>query len=279
MDPAAANFPYQLAATDLDGTLLGPHKEIGAENLAAVRALQARGTRVVLASGRRHQNSIRFYRQVGLDSLLISCSGALIKDPNTEATLREKPLLPATAAELVAQGQREGYTLIYYHRDHLYIAARNHWTDLYESRVNEQAEIFPGNLADLQGDAALKLVWYGDPEKIKTARSQIEQRYRGRATVVATDPENLEFLDPAANKAEAVAAVAEYYHVPQPATLTFGDGENDAPMLRWAGLGVAVDNANDLAKAAAGLVGPGGDRATAFARAVAAVFDRVANAA
>ena len=50
-------------------------------------------------------------------------------------------------------------------------------------------------------------------------------------------------------------------------------------MLRWAGLGVAVDNADDVAKQAAALVGPRGDKCTSFARAVAAVFDHVAHAA
>ena len=154
MDPAAAPFPYRLTATDLDGTLLGPHKEISAENLAAVRHLQARGTKFIVASGRRHQNSLRFYRQLGLDDLLISCAGALVKDPNTDQTLREVPLAPDVAARLVSSGQQDGYTVVYYHRDHLYIGERNHWTDLYESRVGEKAELYPGNLNDLQGEAA-----------------------------------------------------------------------------------------------------------------------------
>ena len=57
-------------------------------------------------------------------------------------------------------------------------------------------------------------------------------------------------------------------------TLAFGDGENDAPMLLWAGLGVAVDGSDEAAKAAAGLVGPDGAKETRFARAVDAVFAR-----
>ena len=274
MDPATP-FPFHLAATDLDGTLLGPHKDISPDNLSAVRVLQDRGSKFILASGRRHQNSIRFYREVGLSGLLISCSGALVKDPDTGETVREVPLPPATAAKLVAEGQTDGYTIIYYHRDHLYVSEHNCWTELYESRVGEKAELYPGNLTDLHGEAALKIVWYGEPAKLQTRRSQVEDSYKDSAQVVATDPENLEFLAPEANKAAALAVVSAYYHVEQAATLAFGDGENDAPMLRWAGLGVAVDGADDMAKAAARLVGPVGAKETRFARAVEAVFNHL----
>lgn len=269
-----ASFPYRLAACDLDGTLLGPNKEIGDANLAAVAALQNRGVRLVVASGRRHQNSLRFYRQLGLDGWMISCAGALVKDPDTDETLREVVLPPELAVELVASGQAAGYTVIYYHRDHLYIGAHNHWTELYESRVGEKAELFPGNLNELQGDGALKIVWYGEPDALRPERQRLEGKYGGALRVLSTDPENLEFSAPGANKAEALVVVAQHYGVPQVSTLAFGDGENDAPMLAWAGLGVAMDGGSETARAAAGLVGPAGAPAESLARAVEAMFLR-----
>ena len=268
------SFPYRLVASDLDGTLLDPGKKIAAGSLAAVREMQARGARFVVASGRRHQNSLRYYRELGLDGLMISCAGALVKDPDSGETVREVLLAADLAADLVADGQDRGFTVIYYHRDHLYVGGRNHWTELYESRVGEQAERFPGDLRALRGEAALKIVWYGEPAALKPERQRTAEQYRDTVRVLATDPENLEFSAPAANKAEALAVVAAYFKVAQTETLAFGDGENDAPMLRWAGLGVAVDNADDLAKAAAGLVGPSGARDQSFERAVQAVFAR-----
>ncbi len=273
MEPT--QFPYLLAASDLDGTLLGPHKEISPANTDAVRHLREAGACFILASGRRHQNSLRFQRQLGLDGLLISCAGALVKDPQTNETIREV-LIPATLAdELVAEGEKAGYTVIYYHRDHLYVTATNHWTDLYESRVGERAERLPGSLRDLRGDAALKIVWYGEPAAMLAIRPVVTQTYDGRLDVLPTDSENLEFSAVGADKARALAAVAEHYRIEQSATLTFGDGENDAPMLRWAGLGVAMDGGNAQAKEAADLVSPAGAPEESFARGVEAVFAQV----
>ena len=269
-----ATFPYRLAATDLDGTLLGPKKEISQANIAAVADLQKRGTRVVVASGRRHQNSLRYYRQLGFDGFMISCAGALVKNPDTGETLREVLLPAELAAELVANGQASGYTVVYYHRDHLYIGQRNDLTALYESRVGETAELFPGNLNDLRGEAALKIVWYGEPDALRPERQRLEEKYGDKLRVLSTDPENLEYSAPGANQAAALAAVARCYDVPQAATLAFGDGENDAPMLAWAGLGAAVSGSNKIAQAAADLVGPPGVPAESFARSVEAVFQR-----
>ena len=268
----AGDFPYRLAACDLDGTLLGPHKEIGSANAEAVRRLQGNGVRFVIASGRRHQNSVRFYDQLELAGLMISCSGALAQDPHTGEVLREVLIPAGLADELVTRGEAGGWMVIYYHRDGLYVNRRDHWTELYESRVGERAAFNPGGLRALRGEAALKIVWYGDPDALQGQRADVEADYRERLAVVSTDKENLEFLAPAANKAEAVSAVAAHYGVDRAATLAFGDGENDASMLRWVHCGVAVDRANDAAKAAARLVGPPGPPEESFARAVGAVF-------
>ena len=269
-----ALFPYRLVASDLDGTLLGPHKDISVANADAVRRLRGTGAKFILASGRRHQNSVRFHRQLGLDGLLISCAGASVRDPQTGETIHEVCIPPGLADELVAEGEKAGYTVVYYHRDHLYVTTTNHWTDLYESRVGERAERFPGSLRDLRGEAALKIVWYGEPSALQGVRTDTEKRYAGRLGIVATDPENLEFNAPEANKAQALEVVCRCYGVARGASLAFGDGENDAPMLCWAGLGVAMDGGNTHAKEAADLVSPPGAPEASFARGVEVVFAR-----
>ncbi|HYY30547.1 MAG TPA: HAD-IIB family hydrolase, partial [Chthoniobacterales bacterium] len=77
------------------------------------------------------------------------------------------------------------------------------------------------------------------------------------------------------NKATALEKVAREFGIQREQVLAFGDGENDVPMLTWAGLGVAMKHGNAAAIAAAKMVSPSGPAETAFARAVDAIFEQV----
>ena len=266
---SAAPFPYRLAACDLDGTLLGPDKKIGAANLTAVAALRARGVSVIVVSGRRQANSVRFHRQLGLrpDAPIISCLGARVATAETGEIWSEQPLPAELSAELVQEGLARGFSVIRYGRERLLCDGRTRWTDLYASRTGEEPEVVD-DPARLGVAGALKLVWYGEPETLASLRPKVTERFGNRVTLLPTDPENLEFVAAGVNKAAALALVAARLGVPLAETLAFGDGESDAPMLSWAGLGGAMPQAGERARAAADLVAPPGEEASAFARAV-----------
>ncbi len=271
-DRSISKFPYRLSAIDLDGTLLGPDKEVSDQNAAAVHRLNENGARVIIASGRRHQNSIRFQRQFGLTGPIIACQGGLIRD-GEQGTVIEAHFLPASfAREIVDAGEKDGVDVIYYHLDHLYVGERrDRWVNLYESRVGEKTETIP-HLDQLEGRHALKIVWYGDPEVLNRARSEMEERFRDKVDVLSTETENLEFMPRGVNKATALEKVAREFGVKREEVLAFGDGENDIQMLVWAGLGVAMRHGNAKAIAAAKMVSPPGPPETAFARAVDEIF-------
>jgi hypothetical protein len=270
---SATKFPYRLAAVDLDGTLLGPDKAISEQNAAAVRRLNENGAQVIIASGRRHQNSIRFQRQLQLTGPIIACQGGLIRDGESGNVI-EAHFLPQTAArEIAGEAEKNGIQVIYYHLDHLYVPeGNNRWLDLYESRVGERAETLP-NLSQLDGRRALKIVWYGDPSVLQKTRPEIAARYLGKVDVLSTEPENLEFMPRGINKAAALEKVAREFGVPREQVLAFGDAENDLQMLAWAGMGVAMRHGNAAAITAARMVSPPGPPETAFARAVDVLFE------
>ncbi len=66
----------------------------------------------------------------------------------------------------------------------------------------------------------------------------------------------LEFMRNDADKGTGLAALAARLGIAREEVIAIGDGENDIPMLRWAGLGVAMANAPDDVKAAADLIAP-----------------------
>jgi Cof subfamily protein (haloacid dehalogenase superfamily) len=266
-------FLFRLAAIDLDGTLLGPDKQIGPENAAAVQRLRDNGVIVIIASGRRHQNSVRFQRELGLTGPIIACQGGLIRDGESGNVVEAHFLPQSVTRQIINEAERNEIQTIYYHLDHLYVAERhNRWVDLYETRVGERAEILP-DLQQLDGRRALKLVWYGDPVVLAKIRPEMSANYSDKADVLSTERENLEFMPRGISKATALAKVATECGVRQEEVLAFGDGENDVAMLAWAGLGVAMGHGNQAAIKVAKRVSPPGPPGSAFARAVDTLFE------
>jgi Cof subfamily protein (haloacid dehalogenase superfamily) len=271
----ATKFPFRLAAIDLDGTLLGPDKTISPENIAAVDRLHQSGVTVIIASGRRHQNSVRFQRQLRLSGPIIACQGGLIRDGESGNVIEAHFLPQSVTRQIIGEAEKRDIQVIYYHLDHLYVAERNNqWVHLYEARVGERAEILP-NLEQLDGRRALKLVWYGDPEILNKIRPEMSAHYGEKVDILSTERENLEFMPRGINKATALAKVAAELGVRPDQVLAFGDGENDVQMLAWAGMGVAMSHGSQAAINAAKRVSPKGPPETAFARAVDALFEEL----
>ena len=88
----------RLIAVDMDGTLVGPDGRVSERNLAAMKAAERAGMRVVVATGRRHSYAMRVLRGLGLreEDALISSNGTVTR--TIGATLLERTLLPVETA-------------------------------------------------------------------------------------------------------------------------------------------------------------------------------------
>src|SRR5687767_13295587 len=98
------DFPYKLAAIDIDDTLVGPDKRVSAANRAAIQRLRGVGCRVVLASGRHHSNMLPFYADLGLNDFIVSSQGALARHGGNGEVLHHVTLPVHDAAEVTAEG-------------------------------------------------------------------------------------------------------------------------------------------------------------------------------
>lgn len=261
-------FPYRLAAIDMDDTLLGPDHDLSPENVDALQRLRDAGVRIVLASGRRHENLVRFYARLGLDGPAISGNGALVRCTDTGDTWYERLMPEAPALALLAEGAALGLTQIVEHRDgHSYVRETTGYSDILTHRTGNVMTVV-GDLAARGGVGLRKIVWIADRETVRAQHARMTARWGEALYITITDPEYLEFMAPGVDKAHALEVAAQRLGVPAAHILAFGDGGNDVKMLRWAGRGIAMPHGWEAARAAADEVAPDGDPAGAFARAV-----------
>lgn len=267
---------FLLAAVDIDDTLVGPDGVISAANAAAVAALLADGTHVVLASGRSHTNMLPFHRALGLPpGPVISAQGAVVQESDTGA-LRFSHAMPAPeVAEVTRDGRAQGFAVQHYRPGGIHLDTRTRWTE-YDQTRNSELHVHVSDLLTSGEEGGTprdvaKIIWLGDPEAITGAVAATHARYDTRLAVTRTDPPYLEFSASNVSKATALAAVADALGVARAQVVAFGDGNNDAAMLAWAGMGVAMPHAAAKALGAADVIGPDGDPETALARAIALV--------
>jgi Cof subfamily protein (haloacid dehalogenase superfamily) len=249
---------YRLAAIDLDGTLLNREHRISARNARAVQALAARGVVCVIASGRMHEATARFYDELGLDSPIISYNGAMVKHPRTGEVWHHARVPPDAAAEIVQFCAENRLHLNYYLDDHLYVAQRGVWAELYVRQTGSPMEVIE-DLRPLRGSAPTKMILIDTPQTTDRLLEHFRRRFGGALYITKTNPEYLEFMNPTTDKGVALALLAKRLGIAREETMAIGDGNNDLPMIRWAGLGVAMQNASASVQAEADRIAPSFD--------------------
>jgi Cof subfamily protein (haloacid dehalogenase superfamily) len=260
----------KMAVIDLDDTLLSPEKDITQANLEALKALRENGFEIIIASGRHHDNIMRFQDRIGRQGWVISSNGAVVRHAETSAMLHELTLTFCQALEVCRYGLERDLTVIGYHRDGAFAEEDSEWTLRYALGAGWQPR--RGKLDDLAATGLQKLLLIHSRERIDTIQPEAKRRFGSEMYVVRTDNEILEIAAPATNKAVGAQAVAKALGIDRRNVIAFGDGNNDVELLKWAGLSVAMDHGRESARKAAKLVSPPGSQGTAFARAVQAVL-------
>ena len=69
--------------------------------------------------------------------------------------------------------------------------------------------------------------------------------------VVSSRFDNFEVMNSGVSKGNAVKILADYYGISSEQVICIGDSENDLSMIKFAGLGVAMENGSKLVKDAA----------------------------
>ncbi|MEC1748521.1 Cof-type HAD-IIB family hydrolase [Bacillus mojavensis] len=219
------NVDIKLIAIDMDGTLLNDEQLISDENRKAIREAEDKGVYVVISTGRTLMTCRELAESLELSSFLITANGSEIWDSNFN--LVERKLL---------------------HTDHIKMMwdLRNkHNTNFWASTVNKvwRGE-FPENITDHEW---LKFGFDIEDDDIRN-EVLAELRKNKELEITNSSPTNIEVNALGINKAAALAKVSEKLGFTMEHVMAMGDSLNDIAMIKEAGLGVAMGNAQDIVK-------------------------------
>lgn len=268
---------YRLAAIDLDGTLLNPDRRISPENKAAIAKLRANNIEVVLASGRKHEDIYRFHQELELESPILSCHGALVKDPKTGEVISNRLISQELVLHLVRQAVESELSWVVYDERGVHLCHSEYWLSEYVRRTCFDRPNICQSVEEYVFTHSEKVNWMGDEEAIRTQFRRMKDLFEGKLTTVITDPDHLEFTLHGADKASGLRDLTQRLGIKQEEVLAFGDSNNDVTMLAWAGLGVAMSHGTTQARLAAKMISAPGEEGSSLARAVDSILSSVSS--
>ena len=246
-----------IIALDLDGTLLNSNKELSAGNLAALQRAANAGIEIVPTTGRFYGGMPSVIRDLPFVRYVITVNGAEVADLKTGEIIYKAEIPWQQTVEIMTL--LDEYPVIYdcYQENAAWMTAEqkkyidrivssSHYRKmLHELRqpVSELKEVLIQRQKDVQ-----KVQFFTDkPELRAQMMKELPERFENLC-VSSSVSDNVEINQIHANTGEALYALADHLGLPREATLAFGDGLNDLSMLKAAGIGVAMANAEPEAK-------------------------------
>ena len=240
---------------DIDGTLTNSKKEITPNTLAAIRELQRRGHVVVLASGRPTAGLHMMTEKLGFaenGGYILSYNGGCVTYVPTGETVF-KNLLPDYVPQWMHAYalEHEMGMCTYLGQDMLFGTQSNRYLE-YEARINGIGMQHVDSFEPYMHTDFYKVLLTATPTRAQEKR--LAHRFMNRLSIYRSEPYFIEVMPCGVNKASAIAGLLERLGLEREDTIACGDGLNDLTMIRYAGVGVAMGNAQPAVKQAADYV-------------------------
>jgi hypothetical protein len=218
----------KLIALDMDGTLLNEEKEISAANRLAIKDVEAKGIHVVISTGRSMATLRDLAKSLSLSSYLVTVNGSEIWDEH---------------GELVERNIVHNDLMTW-----MYDLSKTHKTGYWATST--ERVFFDEMPEDLSTYQWLKFGYEIKDDKVRETILN-ELRSREAFEITNSSPTNIEVNAIGINKAKGIEKVCSLLGITMENVMACGDSMNDIAMIKEAGLGIAMGNAQDIVKEAA----------------------------
>jgi Cof subfamily protein (haloacid dehalogenase superfamily) len=244
---------YRLVVSDMDGTLLDHQKQLSKRNLKAVDMLKKQGIPFVLATGRSDAMVKPYTKALKSVDIVIGCDGAVIRNIKTGETLFEKKLDVTVCKKAFEICRRYGLEYYVFTKDELVGDDENNTRLKIHSEFNRNLskdQRIPVKFTrDLQTyveeHAVYKIVASHEKKEYLDEVADILKN-EVNADAIRSGKKVLAIKAKGVSKAAALQELAVKMGITMKEIVAFGDEVNDIEMLQTAGLGVAMENADEI---------------------------------
>ena len=256
---------YKLIAIDLDGTLLDDKKIIPEENLRIICELIDKGYEVVIATGRRYWSAKQLIKDIDNPLIVLANNGNIVRDSKNDEIIIKKYLNLDDFKTLIQEGRKKGLNPIIHVDNYeegidLVIEMDKVHTDYYNylSKFEERYRKVE-NYLEMDDDKILAVVYVGSKKDLQKFHLDINERYPDSYNShvienIASAEALLEIMNPLGCKWLSLQEYAKEKGIGGSEIIAIGDDNNDAQMIKNAGCGIAMKNANEQVKNLADII-------------------------
>lgn len=248
---------YRLLVLDLDGTLTNSKKEISTRNLDTLLRLQQTGVRLVLASGRPTYGIAPLAEKLQMKrygGCILSYNGGEIIDWSNGQMLYKNLLPDDVLPVLYATANRYGQAILTYDNAYILTECPDDPYVQKEAFLNRMEIRVVDDFLEAAPRPLPKCLIVGDPERLIETEAELSLRLQGQISVYRSEPYFLELVPLGIDKARSLAVLLDELRLTREQMVCMGDGYNDLSMIEFAGMGVAMANAQEPVRKAADYV-------------------------
>lgn len=243
----------KLIAIDIDGTLITPDKRVTPAVRKMLRYVEDKGVMVTLITGRLYPTCKKYALELNLSGPCVIYQGAMIIDPKTDQILHEVRISKNMALKIVKIARERDLSLNVYMDQFTFYTEKPNQYSILDAQLNEVEIQIVDDIEKIIDRDPLKLMFVDEPAVISKLEEELYSQ-DGEYVAFSSLPQFLEIVHKKATKADALKWIADRFNIKREEIMAIGDSHNDIPMLRWAGIGVAMGNADDKVKEVADFV-------------------------
>lgn len=242
--------PIRLFVSDVDGTLVRHDKTLSDATIDAAHRLAHAQVPMTLISARPPSGILPLAKALGLRATLAAFNGGTMVSPDGEILIARH--IDADASRTAVALVRASGASLWAFADGQWFASDADNPHIPRERLSSMVEPVIGNDLDHLHGRIDKLVGVSDDQRlVAKLEADCKAALGGSAEVSCSQTYFCDITHPLANKGDGIIALSDALEVPLEETAAIGDMLNDIPMLKRAGMAIAMGQAPAQVKAAA----------------------------
>ena len=231
---------------DMDDTLLSDEHIISERNREAIQKAQEKGIFVVLASGRPTGGMIEYAKDLNLDtynSFIISYNGGQILEVSKEEVIFEETLSVENLHSIYDYSKETKTNMITYKQGVIIGETEDEFATIEKELTGLQFKKVE-NFKEFVNKPCVKTLLLGEPIYLKKVYEDAKNRYP-LLNITMSKPFFLEIMPEGIDKSTSIERLIKQLNIHKDEVMAIGNAGNDLGMIKFAGIGVWVENADE----------------------------------